>query len=54
VRYVCFELEAEVRERGDLARIRSAAAKLAAAFRRFARLREDRLARVASTIPTGV
>jgi hypothetical protein len=45
VRYICRELEAELRERGDLARIKAIAASLARTFDRFRALREARLAR---------
>jgi hypothetical protein len=44
VRYVCRDLEAELRERGRFAAIKALRAELGAAIERFDRLREARLA----------
>lgn len=44
VRYVCRELEAELRARGDLPAIRAIAASIVTAFQRFSRARAARLA----------
>jgi hypothetical protein len=45
VQYVCRELEAELRGRGELAAIKALRAELRAAIERFTRLQEARLAR---------
>jgi hypothetical protein len=46
VRYVCQELQSELRERGDLREIKAIDAALTKAFERFRRLREARTAAV--------
>ena len=43
VRYLCLELEGELRERGDLPKIKALAAEIRETLARFARLREARL-----------
>jgi hypothetical protein len=45
VRYVCRELEGELRRRGDLARVKAIAAALGKTFERFRRTREAHLFR---------
>ena len=44
VRYVCLELEGELRERGDLREIKAIAAALGKTFERFRALRAERVA----------
>jgi hypothetical protein len=51
VRFVCRELEAELRSRGEWTRVRAATRMLEEALRRFARAREARGARVPSPRP---